>query len=271
MWVCFVPINSHPNCPSFLLCLARIPFSLQQKMSFVCPGCGSVVASQSNAGRHRSACARYAEWEVMNTVFPDPDELMMVFDSAEITLPFSAPQPPPAPLPSPPKKMGRPLKRLCEQSPRTEQNKRARFEKDIRAVEEKHGRVVSSLKSQESHAALSSDISKFYNELPPRSPLRQSLLHGFTREKDPATMAEFFGVSRQTIEKAQALKDEDNTAVQLKYPLDVIREKIPEANITRIQEFWYENTIPVPWKTSTTYKGKKGNKEKASIFSSFSR
>jgi len=200
----------------------------------------------------------------MNTVFPDPEELMPQSGPAEATTPVTTPQPASAALPASSKKMGRPLKRLSEQDPRTEQNKRARFEKEIREVEGKHERSVSSLKETEMNATIASKISGFYSSLPPKSPLRQSVLHHFTKGEDPSVMAKFFGVSRQTIEQAQELKDEDNTTLQLKYAIGVTREKIPASHLTRIQDFWYENTILVPLKTSVTYKG--NHKEKASFF-----
>ena len=90
---------------------------------------------------------------------------------------------------------------------------------------------------------ITSQLPSFYNSLPPKSSLRQSVLHHFSQGKDHATLADFLGVSIQTIE------DENNVALQLKSTLNLYREKTTPAEIQKIQEFWFESTIPVPWKT----------------------
>ena len=133
---------SNLSLPSFFLSF----FFLSFDMAFVCAGCGSQIGSKSNYTRHLKRCARALEIEedYILTPLPGLDELDREIWPSSDSPSFSPSVTTPSPSSS--RKRGRPTKPQSQQSPRTEQNKKARFAKEVREVEKKHERSVSGKK-----------------------------------------------------------------------------------------------------------------------------
>jgi len=226
-------------------------------MAFVCAGCGSQIGSKSNYTRHLKRCARALEIEedYILTPLPGLDELDREIWPSSDSPSFSPSVTTPSPSSS--RKRGRPTKPLSQQSPRTEQNKKARFAKEVREVEKKHERSVSDLPAQAASSTLTSKIVDIYQNLPPRSPLRQGLLHGLCEGEDVQVMEEMFDVSTQTIKQAQNLDENKNPFIQLKYAVGVTRQKVTPDQKKAIEDYWFSSTCPVPWKQDVSFEGKK--------------
>jgi len=161
--VCVCP-NTWSN-QSFAFFLS---FFLSFDMAFVCAGCGSQIGSKSNYTRHLKRCARALEIEedYILTPLPGLDELDREIWPSSDSPSFSPSVTTPSPSSS--RKRGRPTKPQSQQSPRTEQNKKARFAKEVREVEKKHERSVSDLPAQAASSTLTSKIVDIYQNLPPQ-------------------------------------------------------------------------------------------------------
>ena len=121
---------NHPSFSPLLLFSAT--------MSFVCSGCGSCIKHFKSYTRHMKTCPRALE--VAASSQPPIPEISS--PTPQFIAPASQAASQSRTIPQP-KKRGRPEKPLSQQSPRTDQNKKARFAKDIKAVEELHGLFLS--------------------------------------------------------------------------------------------------------------------------------
>jgi len=161
-------------------------------------------------------------------------------------------------------KLGRPKKPLETQSKRTEQNKRARFLKDIKNVETRHERSVHTLTKETSYLKLGKKVPSLLKTLPPVSPFRRGVIRHFAQDENPKEIASLLGISIQSVREIQK-SSEGEKGIYLKYRPGVTRKKVPDTHIQKIQDIWHDHTYPIPWKKTIKYVGKKDKKEKIEL------